>query len=144
VKNYLKSILLLLMVSTLQAGEPWTKTEVALETGFQILLLIDWKQTSEFHRHRVPVHYPKTDPYGNTITGPDSYLSPIHENNPFLGAHPSQARINAACLLTSLGHVAISNMLSSGRHRIAWQASTIWIEALVVKGNANLGVHIRW
>lgn len=136
-------ILALLQACTLQASDPWTKTEIALEATYQIVLFIDWKQTSEFHRYRQYLNYPKTDPYGHTITGPEYIILPIHEINPLLGRYPSQAKINMAYIISSVGHLAISNMLTH-RQRLVWQSTTLLIEAFVVKDNYKLGITIKW
>ena len=126
-----KSLLLtLLMLSPMKAGDPWTKKEITLETAYQVLLFIDWKQTSEYHRSK--------------IIYSDGSTYEIFERNPLLGTHPKQSTINTACLLSSIGHLAISNVLSHKKRNL-WQSITVGIELFVVSNNHyEAQVSIRW
>jgi ABC-type uncharacterized transport system YnjBCD ATPase subunit len=43
----LKRIALLLMLCLpLSAGDPWSKTDIAMEAAFQALVFTDWRQTT--------------------------------------------------------------------------------------------------
>lgn len=106
----------------------WTKTEIYLETAFQMALFIDWKQTSEFHR--------------SIRVLPDGTITESSERNPFLGSHPKQSTINIACLLSSLGHLGVSHLM--GKDKKVWQIATLTLELIVVNNNYRLGVHIKW
>jgi hypothetical protein len=119
----------LLVLSPLKAGDPWTKSEVALEATYQTLLFIDWKQTSEFHRF--------------VIINSDGSSYQVHERNAFLGSDPKQATINAFCILSSIGHFILSHTMKN-RDRKLWQIATIGIEVLAVNGNYNAKIRIRW
>jgi len=45
-----KFIIGLLLSLSLYVFDPWTKTQVGLEVGYQLALLADWRQTSNFHK----------------------------------------------------------------------------------------------
>lgn len=114
-----------LITSGLFAADPWTKSQVALELGYQAALLCDWRQTSDYHKT------------WNTN-------DPIIETNPLLGSHPKQSTINQWCILSSVGHIAITNYLPSKR-RSLWQGSTMAIEIMVVSHNQlNCKVRINF
>ena len=112
----MKPILLAILLSLpLTAGDPWTRTQIALEGTFQAALLCDWRQTSDFHRTWEPYRTPEGGwvyPIGTT------------EANPLLGRHPSQATINEMCLASSIGHLLISEVLP-GRWRTVWQGVSL-------------------
>lgn len=122
-------LLLLLLALPLKAGDPWTKTEIALETTYQTLLFIDWKQTSEFHRSK--------------IIRADGSTYEVHERNMFLGSEPKQSTINLMCLLSAFGHFALSNA-QGHKDRILWQSATVGIELFAVGTNINAKIRIRW
>ena len=127
-----KALLLpLLALSPLKAGDPWTNGEIAIEAVFQTLVYIDWRQTSSFHL--------------STYTDANGVEHSVGERNMMLGAHPKQSVINAACLLTALGHFAISNSMTH-RDRKFLQVATIIVEGGVVYGNfaGSVKVRIRW
>lgn len=135
--GFLRIVLILVcFLLPCQASDPWTKSEVALEATYQVLLFIDWKQTSEFHRHKTYTNYP-------TVDGPNYYITPMKEANPFMPIFPKQRTINAMCLLSSIGHVLVSHNLSHN-NRLFWQGTTLIVEAYYVNSNYNLKVVIRW
>jgi hypothetical protein len=103
------------------ASSPWTPTQYVLEGAYQAALLCDWRQTSDFHKTWVPVWGNRID-YGVT------------EVNPMLGRHPSQARINEMCALSSIGHVVVSEVLP-GEWRNIWQGVTMGLEIGFVAHN---------
>ena len=119
----------LLLLGPLAASEPWSKRDVAMETTYQVLLLMDWRQTSDFHKQ-------------GYYDGAGVWRS-VGERNMFLGSQPSQAKINLICLASSLGHLWISNSLSS-RDRVMWQGLTIGVEVLAVSNNYKIGVRVTF
>lgn len=129
----LKKVLLasLLVLSPLKAGDPWTKGEIAMEAVFQTLVYIDWRQTSSFHL--------------STYTDSNGVERSVGERNMMLGSHPKQSVINAACLVTALGHFAISNAMNHSDRKF-FQVATIIVEGGVVGNNFNSSVKIkiRW
>ena len=133
-------LLALLSTISLHAAEPWTKTEVALEAAFQLVLLADYNQTSQFHKFTLPM----TDPYGHPISyGPAIDIYRIKEANPLLPKYPSQRTINGVFIGSALGHALITHYLSH-TGRAYWQASTLSVELWVVNSNYNLGVSVKF
>ncbi len=123
----LKTLILALILPSLAiASEPWTKTEVALEAAYQVALVVDWKQTSEFHRTILPGE--------NRV---------MKEMNPILGSHPSQGAINLTCLVSAVGHYLVSDSLNH-KNRLRWQGATAMIEMSFVAHNYKLGVRVKW
>jgi hypothetical protein len=118
--------LTMLLTLPVLAADPWTGTQLALEGTYQSALLCDWRQTSNFHKT-----------WGHTCE--------TYEANPLLGRHPSQATINQMCLLSSLGHLAISAALPH-RWRTTWQGVTLAGEVYVafVNNRPTAGVHVRF
>jgi hypothetical protein len=113
--------LTMLLTLPVLAADPWTPTQYALEGSYQAALLCDWRQTSDFHKTWKP-----------TWGGGTSYG--VAEVNPLLGRHPSQAKINEMCAMSSIGHVLISEVLPSG-WRTAWQGVTVGLEVGMVAHN---------
>lgn len=122
-------LLALLLCLPLTAGDPWSKTDIALETGFQIALFLDWKQTSNFHNM--------------TYTDSNGVKHSIGERNMFLPTHPKQSQINIMCLIGAIGHLGISHIMDSKSRRV-WQITTLTIEAYAVGNNYKVGARIRW
>ena len=127
-----KTLLLsLLALSPMKAGDPWTKGEIATEAVFQTLVYIDWRQTSSFHL--------------STYTDANGVEHSVGERNTMLGAQPKQSVINAACLLTAVGHLVLTNSMTH-RDRKFLQVATIIVEGGVVYGNftSSVKIKIRW
>jgi hypothetical protein len=117
-----------LLTLPLLGSTPWTKTDVVLEATYQFLLVVDWRQTSNFHK--------MAKSQGNL-----SYETT--EWNPLFGPRPSQATINTWFLVGSIGHFATSSVLS-GKARTGWQSATVVVQAYAVGHNYSLGVRICW
>lgn len=126
----MKRLLLVLLVAVSASAEEWTPVEIGLEASYQLLLLADWKQTSEFHKMTT---YDWNGPGGNL------QYHRVEEANPFLPRDPKQRTINAACAVSAVGHFLISNALTH-RYRMTWQSTTVLIEASFVRRNARIGV----
>jgi len=108
---------------------------VALESGYLAALLVDWRQTSDYHRHTSPCLQRVCQPGDTTYTYLNAEVAnPVPEENPLLGHYPSQATINAACLLSAAGHLLISQLLPTG-WRPVWQGVTLGIELGMVARN---------
>jgi hypothetical protein len=119
----------ILACTSLFAADPWTKCQVAMEVGYQLALICDWKQTTGFQRTW------GASPSGGVI---------VEEANPLLGRRPSRATINNWCIISALGHVAVSHYLST-KWRTRWQSATMTIEIAVVAHNqAMAGVYLRF
>lgn len=129
-------ITIFLSGSFLIAAEPWTKPEIATEVIYQALIIIDWKQTSEFHRHKTYVPYVTTN-------GKYYYDSPLQETNILMPPYPKQRTINTVFLAGAVGHALITNYLYHDQ-RIFWQTATIGLQVLYINRNYELGVRIKW
>ena len=132
----------LILTTSLRANDPWSKQNILLETAYQITLYIDWKQTSAFHKYTLDKFGPKTDAYGHYYTYPPNMYM-ISEINPLLPKYPKQRTINAVCIGAAIGHVIITDCISS-KNRIYWQSITTTAEILVIYNNYSIGVRIQW
>lgn len=113
----MKTLLLaaLLSIPSVASADPWSTADSTREATYLVLLATDYAQTKE------------------------ALLRPnVHEQNPFLGAHPSEAKLTNVILLTAFGHAAISYYLPARPRRI-FQYFTIGIEGVVVATNFSLG-----
>ena len=115
----LRIISTVLLFSSLvcKANDPWTSTQIVMESAFQVSLLCDWRQTSDFHKYH------------------------IYESNGILGRHPSQAEINRWFLFCGMSHLIITNYLPS-KYRVAWSSVSLAIEASVVHKNATGNIRV--
>jgi hypothetical protein len=90
----------------------WTNANTAKEIGYDILTIYDVQLTKRILA---------------AIGG--------EENNPMLGNHPSNARLNIALAVSLLGHYFLSRHLD--KYRDAFQDSTIVMEF-------GIDIHNRW
>jgi len=124
----MRKLLLCLACSGLMAQDPWTKLDIGLETAYQVLNVVDYRQTSNFHNfHEVQ---------GNQ-------LKMIQESNPFLGKHPYQANINRLFVAQALLHGGVSLALNS-KPRTIWQTTSLMWTYHLVDHNASIGARIVW
>src|SRR5258708_36337070 len=107
--------------------EPWTKSDVALQTILGGLQLADWAQTRWFIKNP---HY-----RGSNTTA--------SETNPFLGSNPTVGRADILIPLSIIGHVWVSDKLGQPYRRV-WQGLWIAIEGDAVHGNKMAGVRFSW
>lgn len=105
---------------TANAGD-WTTGDTARETTWQVLNVVDWRQTRYIA--------------GN----PADY----NECNPLLGAHPSTGDVDVYFAAIAVTHGVISYLLPP-RYRAWWQNGTIGIAAACVGNNINIGIGVRW
>lgn len=106
----------LLFCSPLEAVERLDNKAIALEVAYVALHCIDWHQTLEISDH------------------PERYT----ENNPCLGKHPSNRRVNVWFGITLPLHVLAVIFLPEYRDLI--QGIGIGIEGGMVMNNKNLGI----
>ena len=125
----MKRIILVLSLAWPAMASEWTLAEIALESAFQTVLFVDWKQTSEMHR--------------SLIVRPDGSTYHISERNAFLGNDPKQSKINLFCIGTALLHFVVSNSMDH-KSRIGWQSVTMTVEGLVVGNNFKVGARVKW
>lgn len=107
----------------------WTTTDTVLESVIATELLIDWRQTSDYHRT-------------HTLGYPASQWA-HEETDPVLGRHPTQATLNQWFAGYVIGHVLIAKLLPVGPRRM-WQGYTLGMELYVTNRNARLNCRLRW
>lgn len=110
----------LLLSSTLLAGDPWSKKDKVLEGAFLVATALDWKQTLDIKKH------------------PNLY-----EQNSIMGRHPSDATINTYFVSTIVLHALVADQLH-GKWRTAWQATWIGLEIGTVQRNYALGIRLNF
>ena len=113
----------LLLLASLRDGhaDELTTHDIAWETVYQSLLVVDWAQTLELSRLC------------------QSRIRGVQEVNPILGPCPTPGRVNAWFIGASIGHVVALNLLPrSGRRPL--QMLTIGIQLSSVSANFSLGL----
>jgi len=107
--------------TTLPVRISWTRTEIALATGFTAALLMDAGQTKKLARGGWTTH---------------------REANPLLGPTPSVARINVYTAVAGLTVLGAAAALPA-RVRPWFLGAAFVLEALTVARNARAGISIR-
>ena len=110
-------MIIILLIPSQASATNWTKTDIALETTYQVLNLIDLKQTQQIYRNQ------------------DRY----YEVNPFLRSNMRQDTIISYFMVLGIGHFLISHVLPSP-YRTAWQSITIIIQLPVITNNYQIGL----
>ena len=108
------------MVLPLKAIDSWTPTQIVLESTYQVALLADWRQSSDFHRTK------------------------IYETNPMLGKYPTQASLNQYFLISSVNHLLISSFLSTEYRPYFQGISIIFQGCFVAHNQCDCKVFIRF
>jgi hypothetical protein len=127
----MKHMITILLVSTATNAEPWYRTSllVAAETS----LAIDMMQTLDIRHHPT---------YGPEYAGPTTPPYNLHEINPILGAHPSDAKIvvyfAATSLLTAGSYYALPP-----RWRPLVPLAVLILEIPMIAHNAKFGLTLR-
>jgi hypothetical protein len=104
------------------ASDPWSIQDIALESTYIALHVIDWGQTRDIAKN------------------PDEY----HEAyNPLLGNHPSKDKVDLWFLTTTVTHILITNYLPS-ECRPYFQGVTIGIAGSLVLINFSVGLKIAF
>lgn len=94
--------------------------DIVLQSISQGLLVADWQQTLDIKNHKT-----------------------IHEKNPILGEHPSDARINAYFATAVVANQCAANYLD-GDARTYFQTGIIILESLAVGNNHALGIKLSF
>lgn len=124
--------LLLFLFSPLiaNAGEKWSNSDIALESTWQILHILDWRQTIQIARN------------------PDRYW----ERNPLLGEHPSEQKVNLYFLVGAVLHPIVTEVLPNKynlwgiklRPRIIWESVSIGMSGGCVLNNFSIGLGVKF
>ena len=127
--------------------KPWSKVDVALESSFWTLYLVDWAQTRYIAKNgtrytRIWAHWEVVD--GNRVIIPTCYRYEDYlvEKNPLLGRHPSLGRVDAYFALSGLLHVALIRTLPEEWRR-TFLVSSVALEAFCVGNNIRLGIKFQ-
>jgi len=102
-------------------ADDWGDEDTAREIVYQVLHVMDYKQTKYISRHC------------------DLYT----ELNPILGTCPDSGEVDRYFLLMGLAHYGISKWLSH-KHRGTWQNVTVIVQVNVVVRNASIGMKMEW
>jgi hypothetical protein len=119
-------VLLFALILTALPLCAWTPENTTLEATYQLALLIDYKTSRDIVRYSC----------GESNKG-------FYEQNPLLGRHPNQAKLNQACFLSSIGHFAISYLLPE-RFRLPWQGGTAGLAVGIDIHNLSIGMTCRF
>lgn len=125
-KTIISVFVLIVACTSVQAADPWSKSDITREVAYLALHVADWGQTRNI------VH--------RADTGCDGQPTCI-ERNPILGRNPSIKRVDTYFAVTALAHVAISHALTH-EWRNGWQYITIGVEAGYVGNNYSIGLNI--
>ena len=82
-------LVILLVFVPLNADADWSEADTAREVVYLGFHIVDWGQTLDIADH------------------PDRW----HENNPFLGSHPSRGEVNRWFIIGGLLHPVVSYLL---------------------------------
>ena len=115
-----KLILILLVLLTSCATDPWTKKDTAYQGAFLAVTAIDWLQTKE------------------VVRNPNYY-----EINPVLGCNPKQNNVDLYFAGCAIANTAIAYYLPKEYRRI-WQCLWIGFEAGYVNYNYSGGIRIKF
>jgi hypothetical protein len=118
VQHYLAAALIALSCSGALAAEPLNSKEWSLEAAWLFVGFIEYGQTLDIKNH------------------PDLY-----ERNPFLGKHPSDARVRNYHIVAGLAHVGMTRLLPR-EYRPYWQWGTLILEIGLVERNHRLGLRL--
>jgi len=114
-------IALLLLVSSSAFADEWSTGDTYREATFQTLWAIDALQT-------------------HTIAeNPDQW----HEENSYLGLHPTIGAVNRYFLVGSVLHFGVAKLLPE-KYRAPFQYGTIAIEVGYVAHNYSIGVQAKF
>lgn len=122
--RFLLSFILFVLLLTSYPGyaaDPWSRQDIGLEVGYQLLHVIDWGQTRQIAKQ------------------PDKY----YEMNPILGEHPSVGRVDAYMALSGLLHVGVTHFLPK-EYRPWFQGITIVIKGGLVAHNFSIGLGVSF
>ena len=102
-------------------GAKWSKQDVALETTWQVIHVLDWGTTLD------------------SASQPDQY----YEINPILGKHPSRGKVNAYMTAGALFHFGMTHALPPSC-RPYWHGITIAVSSTCVINNFSVGLNVRF
>lgn len=120
VKIVLAALIVLLVATDGHTSDPWSKGDILREVAYEVLLVMDWKQTRYI------------------ANNPDKY----HEVNPLLGTHPTASEVDRFMAAQALGHILVTHFLPSS-WRPAWQWVSIGEKGNMVWLNYRIGIEFQ-
>jgi len=111
------TFLLVVLTSSIQADNKWTKTNTIMEVSWIGLHIIDWRQTLQIAEN------------------PDRF----HERNPILGRHPSVRSVNRFMVIGLVTHISISIILPE-KERKFWQVVSLTAVGIIATNNFKVGL----
>jgi hypothetical protein len=114
------SIVLIITPVASHSFDEWSKRDIALESAWITLNIIDWSQTRYISKH------------------PEFY-----ESNPILGRHPSISAVDTYFAAGTLLHIGVTHILPS-KYRPYWQMITIMGSGACVINNNRIGVGLNF
>jgi len=118
-KTFILAVLLFISIPSF--ADEWKSVDTKREVGFQVLWLIDYAQTRNIAAH------------------PDQW----HEENSYLGLHPTIGAVNRYFLVGSVLHAGIAYMLPE-KYRAPFQYGTIAVEVGYVAHNYSIGISAKF
>ena len=113
-------ILVILLLLTGCATDPWSKQDIALEAAYMLVTAADLNQTLQIKDHPGMI-----------------------ETNPLMGEHPTDGRIYSHFATCAVLHVLVVDLLPS-KYRGMFQMLGIGFESSVVYHNNQLGLSIKF
>lgn len=122
----MKKLLFVLFYCTTCCADPLTKAQNAFELAFTGELIADYQQSSQLGGACTHIENCKT-----------------YETNPLLGREPSNDRLRLYFAGVALTHYGITWALPE-RYRLPFQTGSIILEAIPLRRNARIGLHIKF
>ena len=122
--------LLLAVALPAQALDEWTWQDTSWEAASLGALVLDWGTTRDAA-------------WENAHVRREGFYSLHAEGNPVLGRYPSTKSVDLYFASSIVTHAAVAALLPQGWRR-AWQASTVGLEVLVLRGNFRAGLSVRF
>lgn len=121
-----------------------SKGQIVAETGFVALMYVDYRQTMDiksFCSRRQALAIGSGAGSGGAAANDET--CGLHETNPFLGRHPSDAKIRNYFAGATLAHVAIAKALPT-EYRPYWQGAGILVQVVTVIKNRRMGLSVNF
>jgi len=129
--KFILAVLLLVSVPSFAFADEWSTGDTWREVSFQGLWLIDALQTHKITESASACNLGES----NQVQG----CSYLHEQNNYLGLHPTIGAINRYFLVGSALHAGIAYILPE-KYRAPFQLVTIGVEVGDVGNNISLGI----
>lgn len=119
-KRILLILSLLLTQNLYSQSDKWSKTDITLESMVVVASIADWQQTKQIQK-----------------------TPGFQEQNPILGEHPHQSKIDVYFLSSILLHIWIMDKLPAKYRKYVAGVSIIF-EGAMIKRNISLGFKVSF